>query len=539
MYSRQKTELDRLQAKVAKGKMSRREFLSRVSAMGLGAMAPGLYMQSAVAAPKKGGTLRQALTGGASSDSLDPATFMDSYMINVGMGQLRNNLTEIDENNQLVPELAESWESSDAKTWVFNLRQGVEFHNGRSLKSKDVVASIQHHLGEDTKSAAKGIVSQVTEITAQGDNQVKMVLEGANADFPYLMSDYHLGICPANDDGTIDTQSGIGTAGYKLESFDPGVRTYAVRNPNYWKEGKAHFDAIETLFVADTGARENGLMSDELDLISSPALATANRLGKRPGIEVFYTNGNQHCTLPMLNNVSPFDDNNVVMALKHAIDRQEWLEKIWFGYASLGNDVPIGPANQFRATNEEIPQREYDLDKAKYYMKQSGYSSLNLKISTADTAFQNSDDACVMFAETARAAGINIEVVRKPDDGYWSNVWLVDPWCASYWGGRPTEDWMFSQVYSKNAIDTGWSETYFNNARFEQLLPQARAELDSTKRREMYVEMQRIVHDNCSVIIPIFSAYGHASSDKVKRPANVASNWEADGHKNVERWWFG
>ncbi len=158
MYSRQKTELDRLQAKVAKGNMSRREFLSRVSAMGLGAMAPGLYMQSAMAAPKKGGTLRQALTGGASSDSLDPATFMDSYMINVGMGQLRNNLTEIDENNQLVPELAESWESSDAKTWVFNLRRGVEFHNGRSLKSQDVVASIQHHLGEDTKSAAKGIV---------------------------------------------------------------------------------------------------------------------------------------------------------------------------------------------------------------------------------------------------------------------------------------------------------------------------------------------------------------------------------------------
>ncbi|MDP6399268.1 MAG: ABC transporter substrate-binding protein [Arenicellales bacterium] len=539
MYDRQQKELGRLQAKVAKGSMSRREFLSRVSAMGLGAMAPGLYMQSAMAAPKQGGTLRQALTGGASSDSLDPATFLDSYMINVGMGQLRNNLTEIDENNQLVPELAESWDSSDAKTWVFNLRQGVEFHNGRSLTSKDVVASIQHHLGEDTKSAAKGIVSQITEITVQGDNQVKMVLEGANADFPYLMSDYHLGICPENDDGTIDIQSGIGTAGYKLESFDPGVRTYVVRNPNYWKSGRAHFDAIETLFVADTGARENGLMSDELDVISSPALATASRLGERPGIEVFYTNGNQHCTLPMLNNVSPFDDNNVVMALKYAIDRQEWLEKIWFGYASLGNDIPIGPANQFRATNEEIPQREYDLDKAKYYMKQSGYSSLDLKISVADTAFQNSDDACVLFSETARAAGINIEVVRKPDDGYWSNVWLVDPWCASYWGGRPTEDWMFSQVYSKNAIDTGWSETYFNNPRFEELLPQARAELDSAKRRDMYIEMQRIVHDNCSVIIPIFSAYGHASSDKVKRSANVASNWEFDGHKNVERWWFG
>ena len=164
-------------------------------------------------------------------------------------------------------------------------------------------------------------------------------------------------------------------------------------------------------------------------------------------------------------------------------------------------------------------------------MKKAGLSSLDLKISVADSAFQNSDDACVLFSETARPAGINIEVVRKPDDGYWSNVWLKDPWCASYWGGRPTEDWMFSQVYSANAIDTGWSETFFNNARFEELLPQARAELDNNKRREMYVEMQKIVHDNCSSIIPMFLPYAAASSDKVKRPENVASNWELDGNK--------
>ena len=538
MYSRQKTELDRLQAKVANGNMSRREFLSRVSAMGLGAMAPGLYMQSAAASPKKGGTLRLGMQGAASSDSLDPATFMAEYMINVGMGQLRNCLTEIDENNQLAPELAESWESSDAKTWIFNLRPGVEFHNGRSLKASDVVASLQHHMGEDTSSAAKGIVAQIETIQAQNDSQVMFMLTGPNADFAYLMSDYHLGICPANADGSIDTASGIGTGGYKLESWEPGVRTLTVRNPNYWKSGRAHFDAIESLFIADAGARENGLISGELDVITGPVAATAARLGQKPGIEVFYTYGNQHCTLPMMNNVSPFDNNHVVMALKHAIDRQEWLEKIWFGSASLGNDTPIGPANIYRATDDEIPQRDYDLDKSKYFMKKAGLSSLDLKISVADSAFQNSDDACVLFSETARPAGINIEVVRKPDDGYWSNVWLKDPWCASYWGGRPTEDWMFSQVYSANAIDTGWSETFFNHARFEELLPQARAELDNNKRREMYVEMQKIVHDNCSSIIPMFLPYAAASSDKVKRPENVASNWELDGNKCAERWWF-
>ena len=94
------------------------------------------------------------------------------------------------------------------------------------------------------------------------------------------MTDYYLGICPAYADGTIDTQSGIGTGGYKLESHDPGVRTLTSRNPNYWKAGRAHFDGIETLFISDTGARENGLISGELDVITSPDPRTAGRLGQ-------------------------------------------------------------------------------------------------------------------------------------------------------------------------------------------------------------------------------------------------------------------
>ncbi len=533
-------EINALKTKLAQGRLSRRDFVRSALAVGV-ALPTALTLSDSVlaASPQRGGTLRQALTGGSTSDRLDPATFLDSYMINVGMGQLRNNLTELDENNQLIPELAESWNTSDGQNWVFNLHKGVEFHNGRSLVANDVVASIQHHLGEKTKSGAKGIVAQIKEIKADGKSKVVMKLEGPNADFPFLLTDYHLGICPANADGSIDWESGIGTGGYKLENYDPGVRTLTSRNANYWKSGRAHFDSVETLFIADVTARENGLVTGELDVITAPNLSTAGRLGSKPGIEVFFTNGNQHCTLPMLSDRDPFGDNNLVMALKSAINRQEWLDKIWFGHAALGNDIPIGPANRYRASNSEIPQREYDLDMAKYYMKKAGLSSINLKLSVADTAFQDSDDAGVLFAETARGAGINIEVVRKPNDGYWSNTWLKDSWVASYWGGRPSEDWMFSQVYSENAIATGWSETNFVHPKFEELLVQARAELDDAKRREMYVEMQRIVHDNCSVIIPIFSAYGHASTSNVKRAANVASNWEFDGHKNAERWWMG
>ena len=104
------------------------------------------------------------------------------------------------------------------------MQKGVEFHNGKSFTSEDVVASLNHHLGEDSKSAAKGILSSVVSIEADGKHGVVIKLSGGNADLPFLLTDYHLNMCPANKDGSIDWQSGIGTGGYVLKQNDPGVR---------------------------------------------------------------------------------------------------------------------------------------------------------------------------------------------------------------------------------------------------------------------------------------------------------------------------
>ena len=467
---------------------------------------------------------------------LDPAQTLDSYMINVSAGQLRNNLTEISPEGTLVPELAESWEATpDAATWTFKLRKGVEFHNGRTLKAADVVASFNHHRGEDTKSAAKGIVSPVEDIKADGDNVVVFKLKGGNADFPFLASDYHLTICPANDNGTIDWQSGIGTGGYVLNKFEPGVTTFVKRNPNYWKPNRAFFDSVENLFIANANARTNAVMTGEIHSMSNLDLKTVALLKRNKNVQVFNTFGNKHVTLPMLTNVAPFDNNHVRLALKFAIDRQEMVQKIIRGQGEIGNDNPVGPANIYRATPEELPQRPYDPEQAKFHLKKAGLDSLKVQIHLANTAFEGAVDAGQLYAESARRAGIDIEVIREADDGYWSNVWLKKPWCASYWGGRPTEDWLFSQIYSSGA---DWNETKWENKRFNELLVQARAELDSGKRREMYVEMQRLVHDDGGAVIPMFMAYTHAVSQRIALPAKIANNWELDGHKNAERWSF-
>lgn len=529
-----KSELKTL---LGKHRLSRREFVQQALAVGVTAAAASTMFDSAQAAtPKKGGHYVNTLTGGATTDVLDPAQTLDSYMINVSFGQLRNNLTEIAPDGQLTGELAESYEASDdGKTWRFKIRSGVEFHNGKTLDANDVVATFNHHRGEGNKSAASGLTKQIKDVKADGKDVVEFTLDSGNADWPFIVSDYHLCVCPAKDDGSVDWQSGVGTGAYSLEKFDPGVTTVVKRNENYWKEGRAWFDTVENLFIADAAARTVGVTSGSAHSMSNLDLKVVNLLKRNPDVQLLPITGNKHAVLPMFTDTAPFDNNDVRLALKYAINREEFVQKIVFGQGEVGNDTPIGPANIYRATPEELPQRPYDPDKARFHLKKAGMEGATFDISLADTAFEGAMDAGQLYAESVKAAGFNLNLVREANDGYWSNVWLKKPWVGGYWGGRPTEDWMFSQVYAAGAE---WNETKWANPRFNELLIQARSELDDTKRREMYVEMQRLCHEDGGAIVPMFMAYTHLVSKKIGLPSQIANNWELDGHKNAERWWM-
>ncbi|HSH42929.1 MAG TPA: ABC transporter substrate-binding protein [Arenicellales bacterium] len=526
------SEFKRLEHLFSQGKIGRREFMARASALGLAAAVPSFMSPSAYAAtPSKGGTLRIGIGHGSTTDTLDPATYENLYMQTVG-GAIHRKLTMVDNAGQLVPELAESWEPTpDAKQWRFKLRQGVEFHNGKTMDAADVVASFNHHRGEDSKSAAKPIVEPITDIKADGKDAVVFTLEGGNADFPYIVSDYHLAIMPSQD-GKIDATSGIGAGSYSLESFEPGVRTTVKKFPNYWRDDVAHVDDAELLVIVDVTARTNALTTGEIDAMDRVDLKTAHLLERNPDVSLVETSGNAHYTFAMRTDMAPFDNNDVRLALKHALDREALLDTILLGHGYLGNDHPIGKASRFYAG--ELEQRTYDPDKAKYHLKQAGMENLKVDLSASEAAFAGAVDAAVLYKEHAAKAGININVVREPSDGYWSNVWLKKPWCAVYWGGRPTEDWMFSTAYAAGAP---WNDTYWEHERFNKLLSDARAELDEAKRREMYVEMQSLVRDEGGAVVPLFNNYVMALSNNIGHES-MGNNWSLDGFRAVERWWI-
>jgi peptide/nickel transport system substrate-binding protein len=529
------SELEYWTQQIVKGRISRREFMGRAAALGVTtALATTMLSAAGVAAtPKKGGSAKFGLAHGATTDTGDPAAYPDTGTQVPFWGAMSNSLTEVDAKGNITADLCESMEPADkAAKWVFKLRKGVTFHNGKDLTADDVIASYRHHMGADSKSAVKSVLAAIKDIKADGKGTVIFTLDGGNADFPYLTSDYHIPIVPAKPDGSADWQSNVRTGPFTFVSWEPGVRAKLKRNPNYHEEGKPYFDDVEFLTIADVSARTNALTTGEVHWIGRPDLKTLNLLQRNPDIQITEVTGYGHYTFPMDVTVAPFNNADVRTALKWAINREEINKKVFFGHAIAGNDSPIAPSVKF--FSDPQPKFTYDVEKAKFYLKKAGLSNLKVDLSVADAAFNGAVDAAVLYQEHAKAAGIDINIVREPNDGYFDNVWLKKPWCADYWSGRPTCDWMFTVVYAKGAA---WNETKWDNPKFNELLVTARSETDEKKRASLYAEMQQLCHDDCGQIVIVFNNYVEAASKKLAHN-DIAANWEVDGLKIAKRWWF-
>lgn len=486
------------------GSVTRRRFVGGAAALGvttaLGTSLAGRTVRADE--PKKGGDLKLGIDGGESTDVLDPASYTATYMQSVGY-LWGNNLVELDQNAKAIPELAESWEAKPGATeWVFKLRKGVTFHNGKEMTAADVVYSINHHRGEDSKSGAAGSLTSITDIKASDTHELTITLDSGNADLPYLVSDYHLMIMPEGS----DPNSGIGTGPFTIEAFEPGVRALGKRNENYWKQGRGHVDTAEILVINDPTARTSALQTGSIHVMNRVDPKTVSLLERSPDIQIIDVPSAGHYCFPMRCDTAPFDNADLRLALKYAIDREDMVAKILRGFGKIGNDNPIPSFDPFFSA--EVPQRPYDPDKAKFHFEKSGVGG-PVQLFISDAAFTGAVDAAILFKEHAAKAGITIDVQRTPEDGYWSDVWMQKPFCGSYWGGRPTADLMFSIAYSS---DAAWNESFWKREDFDKILIAARAELDEAKRTEMYHELQTMVVDDGGEIIPMFNNFLFAAS---------------------------
>ena len=525
--------VDKISTEARRGKMSRREFMQFAVAAGVTASSASALWSTDVAAatPQKGGTFKVGLHDGNTGDTLDPAKFQSTGEIQLAH-TIRSYLTEITGENGLGPDMADSWEASpDAKIWTFKLNKNATFHDGKKFTAKDAIASLNYHRNKDVGSAAAPLVADIEDIKADGEHTIIITLSAGTADLPWIMTDYHLVMLPAKDDGGIEWESGIGTGPYKLENHEAGVQTDMVRHEGWHREG-AYFDAVKYTYLNDPNAIQAALLTGDVDSISSVDLKTMALLQRNPNIVVDNVPSGAAVTMPMFCDTAPFDNVDVRLALKYAINREDIIEKIRFGAATIGNDFHLSPNMPYWP---DIEQRTYDPDKAKFHLKKAGVDKLSVSLSSADSLMSGAIDMIVLFSEHAKGAGIELTAVREPNDGYWADVWLKKPFVTVTWGARPTPDNMFTLAYKKGAA---WNESHWENERFNELLTQAKGQLNDELRGEMYREMCQLARDDGGTIIPLFRNYVYARNKKIAHADSVASSWENDGGRACHRWWM-
>ena len=506
-------DIRKLQQMRRDGQLGRRDFLAAMSALGVSAAAASGFLTSAraiAATPKKGGTARFASNLHGPDDQMDPIVFTSAIDYTRGRATY-NGLIQIRDNMALAPELAEEWSpNQDATEFTFKIRKGVEFHDGSPLTADDVVWSMNRHLGEDSPSTAKPFFAAVKEWKKVDSHTVKVILSSPDSDLPVKLGEKQ---CKVVKMGTEDFKLGNGTGPYRLESFEAGVRSTHVRNANYWRDG-GNFDALELTAITDPVARVNALIAGDMDLIASVDAKGVRLIEQAEGVHVNSTPSGRYGGICCLKNTPPGENDDFVMGLRYIQDRERIVRSILKGHGTVGNDHPISVAYGPDHCSE-LPQREYDPDRAKFHLDKSGYTSAELYVAPVITGIE---EVCLLMQANLRKIGFDLGIKKVPTDGYWGSVWMKEPLNVVSWNMRPTANAMLAIQFAPGGK---WNDTFWDNERFGDLLKMQLAETDPGKRHEMLCEMQSLVYTGSGMVIPAHVNDLDGVSDRIHGIPNI------------------
>ena len=488
--------------------VTRREFVTWLMAAGVTLASAGSIFTSAktamAATPKRGGKLRCASTQHGPADTLDPTLY--SAGIDYTRGRIHyNSLVQYNDKLLPQPELAEEFSANDALTeWTFKIRKDVVFHDGSKLSADDVLWSMRRHMGKDSKSVVKPLVAGVKEWKKVDSHTIKAILHAADIDFPSILGTFQFKIVKKD---TTDWQNPPGTGPFTLKEFKPGVRSVHERNKNYWRDGP-NLDVIEATAITDPVARVNALRSGDMDLASTIDPKAIRQVEGTPGVHILSVPSGRLMGICCMMNTAPGKYVDFVMALKFLQRRERIVKSILKGHGSLGNDQPIN--NTYPDFCDTLPQRKFDPDKAKFHLKKTGITQAEIHVAEVISGIT---DTVLMTQREAGRIGLKLNIKQVPTDGYWDAVWMKTPINVVQWFNRPTANMMMSIAWAPNAP---WNDTRWNNERMGELLMAARAVKDPVKRKEMYCEMQTLIHHEGGMVIPAHTNYVDGASNKVK-----------------------
>ena len=299
-------------------------------------------------------------------NTLDPADESSEGAI---IGQLFEGLTKWGDDRSVVPGIAESWDSSDARTWTFYIRPGARFHNGRQITAQDVVYSWQRVAESGNESYGWMVAPLISTTVAVEDDILEVTLNQPYAIFPKLLPLPFMSVVPSETVSTIATNP-VGSGPFQFQSWAPGERIVLTRYDDYYA-GRPYLDRITFRFYDDQMQMYDDYAAGNLELSPVPN----ERLGEITGDpNAIFVEQLGTYYYAMRANMPPFDDVRVRQALNYAVDKQAVVDRVLGGVPPVADGpVPSGMPGY----DPPVPAYDYNPIQALELLAQAGWMDTN------------------------------------------------------------------------------------------------------------------------------------------------------------------
>ncbi len=520
----------------AAGRISRRDFIRRGTIVGIslpvlggilsacGSSASPSPTTSSAPAGQPGATIKVGII--TPSGAIDPLTIADQGGLDM-LGQVGEYLTFSDQHLRVLPQLAESWKpNSAADVWTFKIRQGVKFHDGKSLTADDVVYTYKLHSNPKNAGnalSALGGVLLPSGVKKVDDFTVAFHLVAPNGNFPYLTSsdNYNVIILPAGFDPKNWEKAFIGTGPFKLKSYKAKVGASFTRNEQYWGP-KALPAATEFTFYDNQTPQILALTGGTLDVVGQFSVSGGEQL-LVPGApyNVVALKSAAHRQLSMRCDKAPFTDPRVRQAIALTLDRPAIVTALFKGHADLGNDSPF--AKVYPSTNPTIAQRAKNIAKAKSLLAAAGHGSGFSTQLIGNNTLEIPQYGQIV-AQAAKSIGVTIKTKFEDSGTYYGKFtfgnsdWLDATMSLVDYGHRSVPNvFLTAPLQTINAKKgTGpWNAAHFSNSQYDKLSQQYIAAVDLSTQRQIAGQIETLLLDQTPIIFGYFYNYLAASGKNV------------------------
>lgn len=434
---------------------------------------------------KRGGTLRVAMTGGGQAESLDPLNGIYNFADVAKVNNIFDGLLVVGPKGDLVKQLAEEFEPANptGTQWDIRVRDGVEWHNGKTLAADDVIWTLKAWANPKNAADAAILASYVDlpGLKKLDARTVRVPLKAPNTVWDTFWQTPGTRLVQA---GTTNYNKPVGTGPFKFKSWTQGVVAKLERFENYWQTGKPYLDAVEIHSVSDPNARMSALLAGQLDAAAVIPFAQARQYQNGSQVQVMVTVSPSMVPLTMRTDAAPFDDVRVRQAFRLIVDRPAMIKQVQLGFGGVANDLS---GKGLRYYNDQLPQREQDLEKAQALLRQAGHEKLSITLNTSN-GYPIFLESATVFRQQAQAAGVTVNLNLIPGDSYFTKGWLSYVFSQSEWSLNSIPGFI-NVAFSATAP---YNETHWKNPTFQKLFVDALAEPDETKRADKFFELQRM-----------------------------------------------